>query len=238
MDIWRILDMAEAGETNIEIAQMLCENKEKKTSRSSRFVLFVEILEAIILALVAVATAYGGYQAALWDGQQAELYAESSSLDVKANRFVIENDQVTAYNANTLNAWLDAKLQGHDRIAEFYERRFLPEFKIAFNAWIKLDPINNSLAPPGPFYMPEYHSSIMDEANNLTKEALTKFNEGTQARSTADNYIRTTVYLATVLVLMAISQRFEIKSVRAGLIILSFGMLSFGISNLIMLPRM
>ena len=210
----------------------------KKTSRSSRLEFFIEILEAIILAIVAVATAYGGYQAALWDGQQAELYAESSSLDVKANRFVIENDQATAYNANTLNAWLDAKLQGHDRIAEFYERRFLPEFKIAFNAWIKLDPINNSMAPPGPIYMPEYHSSIMDEADNLTKEALTKFDEGTEARSTADNYIRTTVYLATVLVLMAISQRFEIKSVRTGLIILSFGMLSFGILNLIMLPRM
>ena len=78
----------------------------------------------------------------------------------------------------------------------------------------------------------------MDEANNLTEEALTKFNEGTGARSTAEGYVRTTVYLATVLVLLAISQRFEIKSVLTGLIILSFGLLSVGILNLFMLPRM
>ncbi len=230
--------MPEAGETNIEIVQKLCENKEKKMPRSSRLEFFIEILEAIILALVAVATAYSGYQAAQWDGHQSELYAESSTLDAKANRLIIENDQAAAYNANTINAWLNAKLQGSERVAEFYERRFLPEFKIAFDAWIKLDPINNSQAPPGPIYMPEYHSSIMEEANNLTKESLAKFNEGTEARSTADDYVRTTVYLATVLVLMAISQRFEIKSVRTGLIILSFGMLSFGILNLFLLPRM
>ncbi|MDD1757316.1 MAG: hypothetical protein LUQ22_01105, partial [Methanotrichaceae archaeon] len=127
--------------------------------------------------------------------------------------------------------------QGDEQVVEFYERRFLPEFKIAFDAWIKLDPINNSQAPPGPRYMPEYRSSKMDEANNLTEEALVKHNEGTKARSTADDYVRTTVFLATVLVLMAISQRFEIKSIRTGLIILSFGLLLFGILSLFMLPR-
>jgi hypothetical protein len=129
-------------------------------------------------------------------------------------------------------------MQGREAIAQFYERRFLPEYKIAFDAWIKLAPFNNSQAPSGPRYMPEYHSSKTEEANNLEEEALVKLNEGTKARSTADSYIRTTVFLATVLVLMAISQRFEIKSIRTGLIILSFGLLLFGILSLFMLPRM
>ena len=62
--------------------------------------------------------------------------------------------------------------------------------------------------------MPEYHSSLVEEANNKTEEALAEFNAGTKARSTADDYIRTTVFMATVLVLMAISSRFEIKSIR------------------------
>jgi hypothetical protein len=41
-------------------------------------------------------------------------------------------------------------MQGQEDIVEFYKRRFLPEFKLAFDAWIKLDPINNNSAPPGP----------------------------------------------------------------------------------------
>ena len=145
--------------------------------------------------------------------------------------------QQCIYNTNTLNAWLNAKLEGREEIAEFYERRFLPDYKVAFDAWIKLDPINNSQAPLGPIYMPEYHNSIGEEANNLSEQAIATFNEGTEAQSNAEGYVRTTVYLATVLVLIAISQRFEVKSVRTGLIILSFGLLSFGILTLFMLPR-
>lgn len=229
--------MPEAGETNIEIAHKLCEADSNKRTQSPRAEFAIEILEAIILALVAVATAWSGYQAAQWDGHQAELYTESNILNVKAETLIVEDGQAAIYNTNTLNAWINAKIQGHEDIASFYERRFLPEFKPAFDAWIKLDPINNSQAPPGPRYMSEYHSSLLDEANELSEEASSKFEQGTKARATADDYIRNTVFLATVLVLTAISQRFEIKSIRTGLIILSFGLLFIGILSLIMLPR-
>jgi len=229
--------MPEAGGSNIVIAHKLCEKDEGKTPRSSRSEFYIEILEAIILALVAVSTAYSGYQAAQWDGFQAESYAETNLLSLEANGLTVTDGQEIIYNTNVLNAWLNAKMQGYEEIAKFYERRFLPEFKIAFDAWIKLDPINNSQAPAGPILMPEYHSSKMEEANNLTHEATVLFSEGTKARSTADDYILITVFLATVLVLMAISQRFEIKSIRTGLIIMSFGLLLFGILSLFMLPR-
>lgn len=229
--------MPEAGETNIEIAHKLCETNGKKKPRSSRTEFIIEILEAMILALVAVATAWSGYQAAQWDGHQAELYAEANAINVKANSLITSDGQEAIYNTNTINAWLFAKMLGQEEIADFYERRFLPEYKPAFDAWIKLDPINNSQAPPRPRYMSEYHSSKMEEANNLIEEATAKFHQGTEARTTADDYILITVFLATVLVLTAISQRFEIKSIRTGLIIMSFGLLSFGILTLIRLPR-
>jgi len=229
--------MPEAGEATIEFAHKLCETNDDKKPQSSRTEFAIEILEALILALVAVSTAYSGFQAAQWDGHQAELYAEANALYIKANGLVTTNGQEAIYNSNTLNAWLNAKMQGEQEIVDFYGRRFLPEFKPAFDAWIKLDPINNTSAPPGPIFMPQYHSSKLEEANELTAEAAAKFEEGTEARATADDYIRSTVFLATVLVFLAISQRFEIKSIRTGLIILSFGLLLFGLLSLIILPR-
>ncbi|MGZ4942232.1 MAG: hypothetical protein ACXVI0_10990 [Halobacteriota archaeon] len=146
--------MPEAGETNIEIAHTLHERNEKKAPRSSRLEFRIEILEAIILALVAVSTAYSGYQAAQWDRHQAELYAEASSMNVKGNELAVSDGQDVLFNTNTLNAWLNAETQGNQSLAKFYEGRFLPEYKVAFDAWIKLDPFNNSQAPPGPRYMP------------------------------------------------------------------------------------
>ena len=44
----------------------------------------LEIVEAIVLAMVAIATAWSGYQSARWDGLQDELYAKSSRLRVEA----------------------------------------------------------------------------------------------------------------------------------------------------------
>lgn len=107
-------------------------------------------------------------------------------------------------------------MEGLEEIAAFYERRFLPDYKVAFDAWIQFDPLNNSQAPLGPIYVPEYHNSIGEEANNFSAQAVATFCDGTKAQSNADSYVRTTVYLATVLVLIAISQRFEIKSVAQG----------------------
>ena len=77
----------------------------------------------------------------------------------------------------------------------------------------------------------------MKDASNLSREALSKFNQGTKARATADGYVLNTVFLATVLVLAAMSQRFHIRSIRMGLIILSFLLLLFDIMNISMLRR-
>ncbi|MGZ4908647.1 MAG: hypothetical protein ACXV5F_08360 [Halobacteriota archaeon] len=228
-------DMPEAGGSNIEIAHKLSEGNQKKP-RSSRFKLEIEILEVIILALVAISTAYSGYQAAQWDGHQALLYAQASSLNVKGNELITSDGQDLLFNTNTLNAWLNAEMQGNQTAAKFYENRFLPEYKIAFDAWVKLDPLNNSSAPPGPRYMPEYHSAKLEEGNNLTAAAGSKIIEGTNDRSIADSYVRSTVFLATVLVLIVLSQRFEIQSVRRALVVLSLVLLVFGIGSLLVLP--
>lgn len=129
------------------------------------------------------------------------LYAEANSENVKASGLTTSDGQDLLFNTNTLNAWLNAEMQGNQTAAKFYENRFLPEYKIAFDAWVKLDPLNNSFAPPGPRYMPQYHSSKLDEANNLSAQALANFNDGTNARSIGDSYVGTTVFLATALVL-------------------------------------
>ncbi len=219
------------------IAYEPCEKNGNNAPQSSRLEFTIEILEAVILALVALATAWSGFQAAQWDGHQAELYGEANLLSIKAVSLNTSDGQDHLYNTNVLNAWLNANIQGQKQIAQFYERRFLKEYKIAFDAWIKTDPINNSNAPPGPTYVPGYRSSKMKEASNLSREALSKFDQGTKARGIADDYVLNTVFLATVLVLAAISQRFKIKSIRIGLIVLSFMLLLFDIMNISMLRR-
>lgn len=198
----------------------------------------IEILEAVILSLVAVATAWSGYQAAQWDGVQTELYGNSTDLDVEAAELMTIAGQEVLYDANTFDSWLDARYQGNEQLAKFYERRFRDEYRVAFEAWLKTDPFNNSSAPAGPILMPVYRNSIFEESREIRNESTDVFERGTKARGTADDYVRVTVFLAVILVLISISQRFEIKAVRTGLLAVSFLLLATGLLNLITLPRL
>ena len=51
------------------------------------------------------------------------------------------------------------------------------------------------------------------------------FQQGVEARETGEKYVRTTVLLATVLFLIALSQRFGLVKVRAGLLVVAVALL-------------
>jgi hypothetical protein len=230
--------MPEAGGANIEVAHHLNEaDKDEETHRAGAHLL-IEVIEAILLATVAITTAWSGYQAARWDSVQSEMYGRSSRLRVEAQALEIQANQVKQYNASIVNEWLKAEAQGETKLADFFERRLLPEFQPAFQAWKKTDPLHNPQAAVGPAMMPEYRDLRGEEAARRNQEATDLFEKGTQARERGDEYVRVTVLLATVLLLVAISQRFTSRRIRVVLAIIALLMLCIPVARLLTLPRM
>jgi hypothetical protein len=170
--------MPEAGGSNIEIAKHLTEHEESEATPGHAI---LEIVEALVLAIVAIATAWSGYQAALWTGHQSELYGQASKLRVQAEGAANAANQERLYNASTVVEWLKAEAQGQKKLSDLFERRFLPEFRPAFDAWRKTDPLNNPNAPAGPQLMVEYRSSRTEEAVRLNNQATEVFEQGTRA---------------------------------------------------------
>jgi hypothetical protein len=233
--------MPETDETNIQIAYELNQaerhGKHGRLPVPSRAHLLLEVIEAVVLALVAIATAWSGYQAARWDGVQSELYGRSSRLRVEGQALDLEANQEKMYDAATVVEWLKAEVRGEARMAELFERRLLPELRPAFEAWKKTDPVHNPNAPAGPALMPEYRNAMADEARGKNQESSELFEQGTRARERADAYVRVTVYLATVLLLIAISQRFRSVQIRTTVVAVAFLMLCIPIWFIFTLPR-
>jgi hypothetical protein len=140
------------------VIRKLNQVRESDHTSQSRFEA-IEIIEAVILALVAVATAWSGYQAAQWAGKRAQQYSEASRLRVSAEGLATLAGQERIYDSDTFNSWLAAKLDGKEKATDFLERRFRDEYRVAFTAWLGTDPFNNTQAPPGPIFMPEYHNA-------------------------------------------------------------------------------
>jgi hypothetical protein len=219
------------------VTRKLNEVRENDRSSQSRFEA-IEIVEALILALVAVATAWSGYQAARWAGNRAREYAEATRVRVTAEGLATLTGQERIYDSDTFNSWLSAKVNGNEKAAGFFERRFRNEYRTAFTAWMATDPFNNPQAPPGPIFMPDYHDAKHEQFLSLNKKASELADQGARSGEIGDEYVRITVLLATVLLITAIGQRFRFRAVRVLFMILACLLLCLPLLRLVMLPRM
>jgi hypothetical protein len=226
--------MSEAT-SNVELAHKIHEHgHHPATSRREQS---VEIAEAIVLAIVAVATAWSGYQAAKWDALSNQHYSLSSAAGVGSQERATLAGQDRLYDIVTFNGWVAAKVEGKPKLVEFYERRFRPEYATAFAAWWKLDPVNNPSAPPGPIFMKEYTNANSQEAAKLAEESKRNYEKGVATRETGDQYVKITVFLATVLLLTALGQRFELLGPRVVVVAVAFVLLVVSTYWILTFPR-
>jgi hypothetical protein len=198
-------------------------------SRGARTGLGVEIVEGLLLALVAVLTAWSGYEAALWNSKSAVSYGQAQALRSAAQSQQTLAGQQMLYDASTFDTWLVAAQANNTGLMSFIERRFRPEFKVAFEAWLATDPLHNPAAPPGPAAMPQYRNANLEQAASLDRSAVDAFNNGNHQRDVADEHVRVTVLLAGVLFLTALSQRFDIAVVRRGIIVVAIAVFIYSL---------
>src|SRR3974390_2447370 len=136
LSVWIGAEMGEKGGANIEVAHHLNEGEEHAEKHGTSPVhIIVEVIEAILLALVAITTAWSGYQSARFDSVQSELYGRSSRLRVEGQALELESNQAKQYDASTIVEWLKAEATGQTKLAALFERRLLPEIRPAFEAW-------------------------------------------------------------------------------------------------------
>src|SRR5215471_11776824 len=122
----------------------------EQPDRQKRWETLVEVVEVLVLAIVAVATAWSGYMAARWDGQQSLRYGHANADRFKADAASTRGGQELSADASMFTAYLQARSAGDSKLANIYVRRFTPDYGAAFAAWLKTSPFTNPAAPPGP----------------------------------------------------------------------------------------
>jgi hypothetical protein len=80
----------------------------------------IEVIEVILLAVVALATAWSGYQASKWDGRQTHFYGLSEAQRFQANAASIFGSQELAANSAIFTAWLQAHSDNNRQLQSQY----------------------------------------------------------------------------------------------------------------------
>lgn len=180
-----------------------------------------EIAIVVLLGLTAVATAWSGYQASLWDGIQSSNYTEASGARTNAAQQRSAGNQFRIVDLGEFENYIDAAIGGDVETAEFYRERFRDEFSVAFEAWIALDPLENPEAPSSPLGMPEYQLAADRNADELEARANELFTDGEDANTYSDVYTLTTLLFAVTLFFGAIAERFEYVRARIVLLLIA-----------------
>ena len=228
------LSPSEVGKELAEHQAHATEHEDDEAHGSSRT---LTIIEAILLAMVAVLAAYSGFASAKW-GTEASLHlAQSSTERNLASRAELQGLETKNFDASTYNAWFTAYVAGNQQDVALAERRFRPQFDVAFQAWLATDPFTNPNAPKGPTYMPEYVQPEQAQTAALDTRASALYAAGQTDGQNSDDYIRTTVFLATVLFLVGISGHFRVRSARVGLIVVGGAILVTSIVLISSTPR-
>jgi hypothetical protein len=181
----------------------------------------LSVIEAVMLAIVALLAAYTGFASAKWNTESSVRLAQASAARTEANRAALNAQNLKNFDSTTFNTWFTAYVAGDTKAEAVAVRRFRPAFNVAFDAWLATDPFTNAKAPPGPTYMAQYKQPELVQSAALDAKATQDYTLGVQAGSNADNYIRDTIYLATILFLIGISGHFRFLRIRLSLVVLS-----------------
>lgn len=196
----------------------------------------LETTSAIILSIAALASSMAAYQSGLWDGEQAAHYSRANALRTQASRAALEGDLLASVEVQMFGAWLQAEMRGDEMAAAFYQARFPPGLKSAFNAWMAADPLTNPAVPPTPFATPGYRRPGVERARDLDRQADATFAAGQRANRISDAFQQSATMLAVALFFGGIGQVFSGKTARIVLLVVAGVALVVGLLRMVSLP--
>ncbi len=175
---------------------------------------WLEVVATFLLAFAAVTTAWAGYQATRWNGEQARAASRTNALRVEAARAQSLAESATEIDVATFIEWVDATAKADTELAEFYEARFRPEFQSSFEAWIALEPLKTPGAPRSPFAMEEYRESLTAETAAIDAESAASAEIVNRDIQRASNYVLVVVLMSVALFFAGISTKLRTPRLR------------------------
>jgi len=187
-----------------------------------------DVTAVALLSIVAVLTAWCGFESSKWGGEMSIAFSQASSNRVQASDARSSSRDAFQLDAMVFAQWLVAKENGDEELATFLEGIFSPQLKPAFAAW---DGVTRT-----PFGLSEYVPAGTEEADEFTAKADAAYALALENNQRGDNYSLLTVMFALVLFLTAMSQRTGPEWAQRALLFVGIGVALVGVAILATFP--
>lgn len=197
----------------------------------------IDILSAVILSLATVLAAWSAFQSAKWSGEQSIEFAKANANRTESVRNSTLAGQQTQVDVATFIGFADAYAAEEPELAEFYRQRAREEFRVALEAWLALEPLENPDAPPTPFAMEEYTLAATVEADRLAEEADRFGQVALDDNQRSDNYVLLAVLFASVLLFAGLAPKSRTLQIQITMLAMAGIILLVGVGFLLAFPK-
>jgi hypothetical protein len=189
-----------------------------------------ELIIAILLGLVSIATAYASFQAALYDSQMAGAYATGNSESTEAESLYLEANQQFMQDTQVFNrlSELQVAISAGDPVAqEQYDTLYFQGVSEEFGAAIERAAAQTE-ADPEFFYSPlddeDYQDFLFSPYSEMKEQSIATTKNGDNFNSLSDKLTLYTVLMSISLFLLGIAalvreRRTQLVLVGTGLVI-------------------
>jgi len=195
----------------------------------------LEVVAVLLLGITTVGTAWCGYEASQWNGQQSDLARQSSDERVEAGRLFGLATQKVAYDSSIIAQYAIAAQAGNTALTDFYRKTLVrSDFLPVLDKWIA--EVKAGGTPTNLTEDQDYLNAQFADYKAATAKAEALSAESQQAGNTGDQYVVTTILLAVALFFAGVTSSFRYRPAQAFLLILAIGTVAVAASRLADLP--
>ncbi len=173
----------------------------------------LEVLAVSLLGVATIGSAWCGYQATRWNGKEADLARESSTVQVEAARQFGLATQVVSYDTNTISQYANAAAANNTDLQLFYRETLIrPDFLPLLDRWEQQ--VAAGSIPENLLNDQEYLDAQLEPYRETEARAEALSVEAQEAGNEADDYVLTTLILASALFFAGLTTSFRVRFAR------------------------
>ena len=187
----------------------------------------IEVLTVLLLAIATVGSAWCAYQVSQWNGLETDAARESAVARINGSREYALATQKVAYDAASVAQYAEAVVDENERLQTFLRSSIIrPGFLPLLEEWqTYID--ETGQAPPNLLENEEYLAGLFAKSTEYDEAALAATIEGDDAGRNADDYIVTTLFMASALFFAGVTASFSSRMTRIVLLAASAFTLGF-----------
>jgi hypothetical protein len=195
----------------------------------------LEMLAVVLLGIATVGSAWCGYQASRWNGEESRRAREAGLARIESSRLFTLAAQKVSYDAMVTAQLAQAVAQGDAPLADFYRNNLVrPEFVPYIEAW--RDAVAAGETPPPLVENRTYLDEQLGPSREADAEAQAEAARADDAADNSDDYVLTTLIMASALFFAGVTGSFRAPTVRLALLGAAGIVIAIAASRIVDLP--